>query len=504
MPEQPAALPTPAPTPDVLVVGAGPVGLALAVDLARRGVAVRVVDTLATPTTESRAIVVHSRTLDHLQALGVVDAVLERAVVSRGMDLYADGRRLAHVGFDGIDAVHPYSVSLLQTDTEAVLTARLAELGVHVERSTTLTALDARDDGVVATVTAPDGTAATIEAAFVVGTDGARSTVRHLLGLRLEGSFAGEDFLLGDVDGDHDYDPSCFHTFFSPGEATGLLFPLPGDRARVFAQLPPGVDPDRPVTVEWLQEALDERGVRLRVREAHWLTRLRLKHGQVPRYRVGRVFLAGDAAHIHSPAGGLGMNTGIHDAVNLGWKLALAVASGRTGTLLDSYEAERHPVGADVIALSTRLTRLGTLRNPVAQRVRNLVLHLGLESTSLDERLAARVEQQRVRYAGSPVVAGHGRTVHPGDFLRLPRTQVADALARTSGHLAVVLPRDWPRHLAAGVTELEVTEKDEDALTEATGLTHGGIVVVRPDGYVGFVGDDPKTGVAQYLALLDG
>src|SRR5690606_17930024 len=132
---------------------------------------------------------------------------------------------------------------------------------------------------------------------------------------------------------------------------------------RVFAQLPPGVDPDRPVTVEWLQEALDERGVRLRVREAHWLTRLRLKHGQVPRYRVGRVFLAGDAAHIHSPAGGLGMNTGIHDAVNLGWKLALAVASGRTGTLLDSYEAERHPVGADVIALSTRLTRLGTLRN---------------------------------------------------------------------------------------------------------------------------------------------
>ncbi len=198
------------------------------------------------------------------------------------------------------------------------------------------------------------------------------------------------------------------------------------------------------------------------------------------------------------------MNTGIHDAVNLGWKLALAVASGRTGALLDSCEAERHPVGADVIALSTRLTRLGTLRNPVAQRVRNLVLHLGLESTSLDERLAARVEQQRVRYAGSPVVAGHGRTVHPGDFLRLPRTQVADALARTSGHLAVVLPRDWPRHLAEGVTELVVTEEDEDALTEATGLTHGGIVVVRPDGYVGLVGDDPKTGVAQYLALLDG
>lgn len=503
MSEERTATPVRDPAPDVLVIGAGPVGLTLAADLARRGVAVRIVDTLAGPTTESRAIVVHSRTLDHLQALGVLDSVLSRGIVSTGMQFHADGRELAHVPFDGIAAVHPYSVSLLQTDTEAVLTARLAELGVVVERSTTLTAFTARDDGVLATVTRPDGTTSTIEARFLVGTDGARSTVRHLLGQHLEGSFAGDDFLLGDVDGDHGYDPSCFHTFFSPGDTTGLLFPLPGDRVRVFAQLPPGTDPDRPCTLDWLQEALDQRGVGLRIREAHWLTRIRLKHGQVPSYRDGRVFLAGDAAHIHSPAGGLGMNTGIHDAVNLGWKLARALATDRAGTLLDSYQAERHPVGAEVIAFSTRLTRIGTLRSPLAQRVRNVVLHVGLESAAVDDRVAATVEQQRVRYAGSPVVHGPGRDVRPGDFLHLPRTPVADALARTAGHLAVVLPRDWPRHLADGVTELVVTDEDEEMLTEATGLTHGGIVVVRPDGYVGFVGDDPKTGVADYLSLLD-
>lgn len=503
MPEQTTSADQDA-APDVLVVGAGPVGLALAVDLARRGVGVRVLDTLPAPTPESRAIVVHSRTLDHLEALGVVDAVMSRALVSTGMELHADGRRLAHVPFDTIAAVHPYSVSLLQTDTEAVLTARLAELGVEVERSTTLTAFTARDDGVLATLTGPDERARSVEARYLVGADGARSTVRRLLGQRLEGSFAGEDFLLGDVDGEHDYDPSSFHAFFSPGEATGLLFPLPGDRVRVFAQLPNGVDPDLPCTLTWLQRALDERGVALRIRDAHWLTRLRLKHGQVPRYRDGRVFLAGDAAHIHSPAGGLGMNTGIHDAVNLGWKLALAVATGRSGVLLDSYHDERHPVGADVLAFTTRLTRLGTLHNPLAQRVRNVVVHLGLESTAVDHRVTATVEQQRVRYAGSPIVAGRGRDLHPGDFLFVAGTRVAAALARTDGHLAVVLPGDWPRHLADGVAALVVTDEDEDALTAATGLTHGGIVVVRPDGYVGFVGDDPKTGVAQYLSLLDG
>ena len=504
MPEQPAAAPAPDAAPDVLVVGAGPVGLALAVDLARRGVTVRIIDTLAAPTTQSRAVVVHSRTLDHLQALGALDAVLARAIVSTGMEFHDHGRLIAHVPFDGITAVHPYSVSLLQTDTESVLTARLAELGTRVERSTTLTAFSARDDGVLAAVTGPDGSTSTVEARFLVGADGAHSTVRRLLDQRLEGGgVAGDDLLLGDVDCDHGHDASCFHTFFSPGDTTGLLFPLPRDRVRVVVQLPPGVDPDRPVTVDWLQEALDERGMGVRVHDAHWLTRLRLEHGQVPRYRDGRVFLAGDAAHIHSPAGGLGMNTGIHDAVNLGWKLALAVSTDRTGTLLDSYQAERHPVGADVTAFTTRLRRVGTLRNPFAQSVRNLVMHLGLESTTVDDLIAATVEQQRVAYSGSPVVHGRGRSVHPGDFLFLPGTPVADALARTDGHLAVVLPRDWPRHLAEGVTELVVTDEDEDVLTEATGLTHGGIVVVRPDGYVGFVGDDPKTGVAEYLRLLD-
>lgn len=351
-------------TTDVLVVGAGPVGLALAIDLARRGVAVRVVDSLQAPTTESRAIVVHSRTLDHFEALGVLEPIMDRSIISSGMEVHSGGRTIASVTFDRIHAIYPYSISLPQSDTEAALGARLSELGVTVERATTLTAYASDRDEVQATVADADGHTRTMRARFLVGADGARSAVRRLGGQELAGSFVGEDVLLGDVEGDHPYAPSHFHSFFSPGQATGLLFPLRGERVRVFAQLPGGTDPHRPVTVDWLQSVLDERGVQLRITASHWLTRFELKHGLVPDYRQGRVFLAGDAAHIHSPAGGLGMNTGIQDAMNLGWKLAAAVHSDASERVLDSYHAERHPIAAQVVSFTTEITRVGTLSNP--------------------------------------------------------------------------------------------------------------------------------------------
>lgn len=501
---------------DVLVVGAGPVGLALAGDLARRGVGVRIIDTLAAPATESRAIVLHSRTLDHLEAHGVVDRILERAIVSTAMEFHAGGESIAEVAFGSIDAVYRHSVSLLQTDTEGVLAGRLRELGVEVERGSTLTGFEQGADGVTATIDAPGG-AASIHARYLVGADGARSTVRHLMGEKLEGDFEGEDFLLADVDGDHAYERAHFHTFLSPGDTTALIFPLPDDRVRVMAQLPPGTDPDRAVTVEWVQQALEDRGVALRIRATHWLTRFTLKHGQVARYRDRRVFLAGDAAHIHSPAGGLGMNTGIQDAMNLGWKLALAVEAARGGApeagsagvqgaevqgtevLLDSYQAERHPVAASVIAFSTRLTTLGTLTNPLAQRVRNAVLHAGTKVHAVQERLAQEVEEQRVRYRESPIVRGGSRgSVRAGDFLLLRDQHVAAALAEAAGHLAIRLPgeRGGPvevRGLVSGyepgaVDELAVSDGDVRWLADATGLRDGGVVVVRPDGYVAYVG----------------
>jgi hypothetical protein len=343
-----------------------------------------------------------------------------------------------------------------------------------------------------------------VRARYVVGADGARSTVRRQMGQKLEGSFAGEDFLLGDVEGDHDYDRSQFHTFFPPGKTTGLLFPLPGNRVRVFAQLPPQTNHDRPVTVQWLQQALDERGIRLRIDRAHWLTRFEIKHGQVPHYRDGRVFLAGDAAHIHSPAGALGMNTGIQDAVNLGWKLAEALR-GSDSALLESYELERHPVAAAVIVFTDRLSQVGTLSNPMAQQARNLLLQLGLRLPSISGQIAETVEQQNVHYRSSSIVSGQGETLKPGDFLHLAETVMAQILAKDSRHQAIVLPGPggaFKPVLPGWITECTVSERDAKELRRSTGLLNGGLVIVRPDGYIAHVGPDVHFGVNEYGALI--
>jgi 2-polyprenyl-6-methoxyphenol hydroxylase-like FAD-dependent oxidoreductase len=487
----------------VLIVGAGPVGLSLGVDLARRGVAIRIIDTLAEPTGESRAIVVHSRTLDHFAALGVLDEIMAKAIISSGMEIHSGGRTIAAVEFDHIHAVRPYSVSLVQSETEAVLTARLQGLGAPVERPGSLTRYAAHDGGIDATVADPDGRTVIIRAQYLVGADGARSTVRHLSGQQLDGSFAGEDVLLGDVEADHHYTRSRFHAFFSPGQTSGLLFPLRGDRVRVFAQLPPDTDPARPLTADWVQNVMDERGIQLCITGTHWLTRFELKHGQVPRYRAGRVFLAGDAAHIHSPAGALGMNTGIQDAINLGWKLATSLHPPDCERLLDSYHLERHPVGASVVALTTQITKIATIKNPTAQRIRNILMHVGIHATPVTDRMAGTIEQQRVHYRRSPVVSGTGHALRPGDFFYLPGIDMAAALAATDDHIAIVIPdSSQPADPATAFPRIQLREAEQAALKQATGLRHGGIVIVRPDGYIGHIGTDPRQGAERYQQLF--
>jgi len=181
-------------------------------------------------------------------------------------------------------------------------------------------------------------------------------------------------------------------------QARNLAFSL-GER---FEDIRFGTDPARPLTADWVQNVMDERGIQLRITGTHWLTRFELKHGQVPRYRAGRVFLAGDAAHIHSPAGALGMNTGIQDAINLGWKLATSLHSPDCERLLDSYHLERHPVGASVVALTTQITKIATIKNPTAQRIRNILMHFGIHATPVTDRMAGTIEQQRVHYRRSP------------------------------------------------------------------------------------------------------
>jgi 2-polyprenyl-6-methoxyphenol hydroxylase-like FAD-dependent oxidoreductase len=285
--------------------------------------------------------------------------------------------------------------------------------------------------------------------------------VRRLVGTRLDGSFQGERYLLGDVEADHQLDRSSMYTFLSPD---GLLavFPMRESRMRLIAQLTqaPGGLPGSEPTQEELQRIADARAGGITITQSHWLTEFEIHHAQVPAYRFGRVFLAGDAAHVHSPAGGQGMNTGMQDAYNLAWKLALATRGKAGDALLDSYHAERHPVGAQVIAQTTRLTSLSAVDGDLRQKLRNELMHAALGIPPLRAAMARQAEEVTVAYRDSPVVTGgrHGHgALAGGDHAPavaspvLRRQLDAAWAARPCGHLVLTIaPGHLPVPPAAG------------------------------------------------------
>jgi 2-polyprenyl-6-methoxyphenol hydroxylase-like FAD-dependent oxidoreductase len=451
----------PAVTDSVLVVGAGPVGLAAACELAHRGVPVRIIDKLEQPTTQSRAVVVHARSLEALARMGVADEVIATGQRTVGMEMHAGEESVGRFRLDTISGPYRFSVTLPQDETERILGARLRQLGVSVERTRELASLEQDEHHVRATLA--DGT--TSEHRWVLGADGAHSTVRHQVGMKLEGTFKGEHFLMGDVDAEHGLEPTFMHTFF--GQETGplMVFPMVGARVRLIAQ----ADGEVEASLELLQRVVNERTPGFELTNPRWVTSFEIRHAQVPRYRAGRVFLAGDAAHVHSPAGGQGMNTGIQDAFNLAWKLAEPDPSE---ALLDSYHAERHPIAARVIEVTTQMTRLATIHSPLVRRLRNRALRIASGIAPIAHQLAAETEEQHVAYRDSPIVAGRrfGHGPRPGEIAPL----------------------------GDGVTEISTANDPEDAYGFGAA---GGIAVVRPDGYIGLLTRD-RADVDAYFGKL--
>jgi 2-polyprenyl-6-methoxyphenol hydroxylase-like FAD-dependent oxidoreductase len=517
---------TPA-TPEAVVVGAGPVGLVAACELARRGIRVRVIDKLAAPTTESRAIAIHSRSLDMFERMGIVDDLVATGAKSTGMKMYSNGTELFHVQFGGVDSAFPWSLLTPQTETERVLFERLTSLGVAVERGTELTDLTQDDDGVQLTVRRSDGTSATIATPWVIGADGSHSAVRHLVGARLAGSFKGERFILGDCDADSDLDPTSMHTLFAP-EGPVLFMPMRDGRARIMAEIqdPSGTPLNLQPSQDDLQRILDERVCRITITKSHWLTCFEVHHGQVPAYRYGRVFLVGDAAHIHSPAGGQGMNTGMQDAFNLVWKLAATIRGGGGQALLDSYQAERYPVAERVITFSSKLTTAATLRGG-PRVVRNAIMKVLGSIPAVGDKLANAVEEIAIKYQGSPAVLDR-RPRHADVVAGQHLPHIADPALRkrldrvwseNAGHTVLtVVAAGSPAPAAgpAGQVQVIIASDDvpvggydevivdpEGVAAKRYGLRSGGRIVVRPDGYIGAVTalDDPA-GVVDYFGLI--
>ncbi|RLP95899.1 FAD-dependent oxidoreductase [Micromonospora sp. CV4] len=353
---------------DVLVVGGGPTGLATALTLARRGVDVTVLDQLGSPPSTSRAAVVHAYTLEVLDRIGAATPLVAQGVRAPRFTVRDRDRVLLSVPFHQLPSRFPYALMVSQSVTEAVLTAQLADHGVQVRRPCRLTGLSRTADGVVAQV---DG--AEVRARFVVGADGLHSTVRQLAGIGFTGPSDEESFVLADVRV-HSVLPRDEAALFLARSGPLIWAPLPDGVVRLVAAVPTA--PAEPDTA-YLQALLDERGPARRpdrVTEVLWGSRFRVHHRIADTFRAGPVLLAGDAGHVHSPAGGQGMNLGICDAVALGAALA-DVLDGGPETLLDEYTARQRPMAEDVLSFAAGLTRLATL-SPARRPIRDVLLRL--------------------------------------------------------------------------------------------------------------------------------
>jgi 2-polyprenyl-6-methoxyphenol hydroxylase-like FAD-dependent oxidoreductase len=515
---------------DVVVVGAGPVGLVAGCELARRGVSVRVIDKLAQPTDQSRAIAVHARSLDMFDRMGIVDELLSTGIKATAMQLYAGHNKLFHIPFGGVDSAFPFTLTTAQTETERVLGEHLQSLGVTVERGVELVALSQDGNGVHLTLRHHDGTTEEAAASWVIGADGARSAVRKLVGTKLAGSFVGERFLLGDVDAEHSLDLDSMHTFFAP-DGPVVVLPMRDGRMRFLAEVhdPPGAPLNPHPTQQELQAILDRRIGGIRLVHSHWLTCFEIHHARVPAYRWGRVFLSGDAAHIHSPAGGQGMNTGMQDAFNLAWKLAAVIKGDAGDTLLNSYAAERVPVADSVISFTNLLTKAGTLSG-APRRIRNVAIRILSHVPAVRRTMADRAEEVDINYRKSPIALGSRlkrAKVVAGDHLphvvdeTVQKQLSAVCGAQNTGHTVVTVA---DRHVApaAGDGQLQVlvtvceTEPatpvpgydtviadPNGVVAQRLGLTNGGRVVIRPDGYIGAIAAlDDTTTIADYFATV--
>lgn len=493
------------PSRPVLIIGAGPTGLALALWLSRLGVAVRIVDKNARAAPFSRALGVQARTLEFYWQLGLDYALLHNGVQIRAVNFWVKGVRAAHLDFGDVArglTPYPFILDYAQNDHEQMLMDRLSLHDVYVERDTELTQLDQHDDHVDATLRLPDGSISTVETSYVAGCDGARSTVRQLLGIGFPGGTYSELFYVADVQASGPAIDGEFHIDLDRADLLAV-FPMVGEaHVRLVGTVrDEAVTEDRELTFEDVSKrAMDSLG--LDVSHVSWFSTYRVHHRVANSFGRGRVFLLGDAAHIHSPVGAQGMNTGIGDAVNLAWKLAAVLNDGARESLLDTYEAERIGFARELVGTTDRVFTLATKRNFLAAIIRTNVLPrvvpLLARYPRVRQFLFRTVSQIDIHYRASPLSLHSTGAIDGGD--RLPWISLKEVRMHGDnfGSLSTLAwqvhvygePRDG---LADECTELGLSLAVFPWTSAAAlaGVVRNTAYLVRPDGYIAF-GDRPE------------
>ena len=471
----------------VLVVGAGPTGLVLAAQLLARGIDTRIVDQGDGPAKESRAVSVHARTLELLDTMGLAEAFIEHGHRGRRYRMYVGNRSLLNLDMTRNGSRYGFTLNLAQSQTERLLRARVHELGGTIEQRSELAGLCQRGDGVDATLRDAEGRETQIHAGYVVGCDGAHSRVRHELGMAFAGQPYAGDFLLADVALEGVGSEDASHLFFRPDGRILVCLPMGRHRWRVVMPNA-GERGGRPPTFEEIQEQVGQRAPwPITVSDPGWLACFRCHLRSATAYRRGRVLLAGDAAHIHTPAGGQGMNTGMMDAANLAWKLALVAGGHAVGSLLDTYETERLPAGVNTLGFTNKIFQWSTMRHPVKRAVRDALVPAATALPAVQRRAARRLSQVSVSYPASPLVQANSGRRDPKPGHRFPDVEVRTETGATRLY----------RVLGGGRHVLLVSSADARAALHSTGpgpcprlvdVVEGcagardGFALVRPDG----------------------
>jgi 2-polyprenyl-6-methoxyphenol hydroxylase-like FAD-dependent oxidoreductase len=445
--------------------------MTLALELARFNVPFRIIDKAPHGAEHSQALGVQARTLELLEAAHITDRLLSFAQRVEHVRISAGSRPLIDTDFSGLPTSYPFLAMIPQCDTERVMCDALDALGVTIERGVTLTAFSQDAEGIVVDLAGPAGTER-VRTRFLAGCDGAHSAVRHLLDLPFTGHALPERFALADVRLDTSLTPDTLHVHLAPDGGATALFPM-RDGWRIIVESPHPL-PDPPDAAAF-DAALAAQAFPARIRETMWMANYHVYQRRVERLRAGNAFLLGDAAHIHSPIGGQGMNSGIGDAVNLGWKLALVIRDGVAPALLDTYASEREAVGRALLAATDYGNRVAFNANTMVRALRNAVLPVASHLPLVRDRLRENVAQLRIAYPHSPL------SVNGSPARRGLRAGMRVRGARPAGyHPQTIVMRPHDEH--AAIT-----------------------LVLRPDGYAGYVSDGAHAqGAVTYMRNVIG
>jgi 2-polyprenyl-6-methoxyphenol hydroxylase-like FAD-dependent oxidoreductase len=529
-----------APPLDALVVGAGPVGLMLASELQRHGASCRIVDRSAGPTDKSKAVILHARTIEHLDQLALEQEFIERGAALHGVSFFQGGRRVAQLRFDRIDSHYPFVLDIPQSTTERLLGDHLKAHGGDVEREVELVGIEREADGVTAVLRHADGRHERQRARYLCGCDGSHSPVREFTGTGFAGSSYEEEWILADVRIEASPFARDEATIFVEAHHFLAVFPLPDDRWRLLAVrkvAKPGQPPD-PATVEEF-EALLLHHMREPVRlfDPAWISPFRIGHRHATHLRDGSIFLCGDAAHIRSQVSGQGLNSGVQDAINLGWKLALVCRGKARSELLDTYEIERLPVIKKILSGTDVATRAVTIRHAAGQQLVYGIARLLMGFEPVQDYLTRNISEMQINYRGGGCVSSFfaenaGRPVSvplPGDHAPpAPQLEtVAEGrpvrlyeLIRHSGHTVVLLQGErTPSPTAGEVADLAraldarfgdevrplavrmrddwrpgdvaapLVHDDNGEMHRAYDAERPSVYLIRPDGYLAFRAD---------------